>query len=202
MSNNAEIRIEAGMNNLEKFLNRVREMSTEQIEDFEKELKAKSKIVNDRIYLVSLLSGREIGDKAYKNAIDMMVDEMKEAMEDGYNFDSREIPAIDPKTGKPVMRTVWSDKNAAGCREAVKGVISDELYDQIDRRLNKYEMRREHGIAKRDTLNSMRHAINTVKREIREKDHEAKKTKLIPLAVLGKQMMAGMQVQPVREITA
>ena len=202
MQNNAGIRIESTMNNLGKLMDKIREMSDEQITEMEKELKANTKIVNDRIYLVSLLSGREIGDKAYKNALDMMVDELKEAVEDGYIFDSRAIPAIDAKTGKPTMRTVWSDNNAAACREAVKGAVPDEIYDQIDRRVNKFEMRREHGMAKRDTLNSVKHAINTVKRERKEAAHEVKKTKMVALSILGKQLLAGASVQKVPELTA
>lgn len=197
MANNAQIRIESQMNNLDKLLVRVREMTDDQIAELEKELKINTKVVQDRIYLVSVLSGREIGDKAYKTLIENMPDELKEAIEDGYVFDSRAIPAIDPKTGKPTMRTVWSDNNAAVCREAVKGVIPDELYEQIDRRINKYEMRREHGCSKRDTLNTMRHIINTVKKERKEAVHEAKKTKMIALCILGKQMLESAPVQKV-----
>ena len=201
MVNNAEIRVEGILNRVDKEISKVREMTDEQIKDYEEAIKEQSSLIKDRISLVSILAGREISDKSFERLKESGKDEFFRAVSEGATFETRQIPYYDQKAKKLMKRTVYFSPEAVMVTQATEQVVSEEELLIIKHELNRYELRRDKNQAKITALQSAQKEIKRVKRERKDTELKSelakKQIRIKSLIEIGKKMMAENSVQKV-----
>ncbi len=199
MNNNAQIRVQGQLSNFERLVENIRNMTDNEIKDLEIEVKNKSTTVKGRVDLVSILAGREISKSAYQKLENMILDEFMGA-KTHHTFISDTRPCIDRNTGQPAVRTIYYSPQAIACKQANVNMLSEEDFDGAQRQFNKYELRRENGLAHKNVLDNIRRAIRIVKKERIEAEHAAKKTKIVCIGELGAKLLKDQPVQQVASI--
>lgn len=193
--NNAQIRLKGQLFAVENLNKNISAMSDDELGQLEVIVKAELKLVKKRVDLVKILSGKQIGKKAFEDIQDHQ--EFVETKEgEGMEFNPHTKKALDPN-GNIVNRIVYSEDGVSKLRQLPRGIYDDETFDGVALKFSKYSSREDNGKQQLNTLKNVILAITKKRTDDKIRVLEAKRIKNVKLGDLGRQLLKGNEVQEV-----
>lgn len=197
MNNNVQIRVQGQLNRqlsaVETLNMNITLMSDEELSQLESAVKVELKIVKKRVDLVKILSGKQIGKKAFED-----VQNHQEFVEttdvEGLEFSPHTKKALDVN-GNIVNRIVYSEDGVSRVRQLPRGIVDDETFDGVSKKMKKYSSREDNGKQQMNALKNVLFAITKKRADDMVKVLETKRTKNVKLGDLGRALLKGNEVQ-------
>ncbi|MGA3169132.1 MAG: hypothetical protein ABSF14_23800 [Terriglobia bacterium] len=192
--NNAIVRIQGQLANVDKLNENISTMGDLELNQLEMLVKAEIKLVKTRIDLVKVLSGKQIGKKAFDD-IQNHQEFIDARIAEELVFTSQQKKTMDVD-GKIVYRTVYSDIEVSQLRGANRAIVNDDkAFDGLSLKIKKYSSREDNGKQHMNALRNILHAINKRRTDDEIKILEAKDTKNVKLGEWARKIFKSNQVQ-------
>ncbi len=201
--NNSQIRIAGAKAFAEKTIDTMRCMDAGDAKQLLTDVREQTKHMANLENIIKLVSGQEIGDKAYAAIEEEQPTEYVTARANGGIPVSRadKTDKVDDK-GNVVYKIVWFIPSAVASRKALGDKKVNPLgedRDSVEHVINTYDMRRNNITIRKNAIKTIAAAAKIVKQEQLDAVHKAKATKAANIYAVGQALLA--KANPVQTVS-